>query len=151
MADSTRKLVATLLALFPTEEDLAGDLVGGERERKLREALDRLATEGFVTEMVADSSFRTERRGTNGFIDAWDDWLEAFESFRVDLDETIEIGDALLTLVTLTGIPRGGSTELINSNAAVWFVRDGRLARVEFHMDREMARRSAEAGLPEEG
>ena len=39
-------------------------------------------------------------------------------------------------------------TELVNANAAVWFVEDGELARVEFHMDRDMARRSAEAGLP---
>ena len=149
MTDSAKELVDVLINLFPSDEELAdGLMVGGEREMRLREALEDFAAEGFVTEMVADSSFRAERRGVDGFIEAWDDWLEAFESFRIDLDETVEFGDTLLTLVTLTGVPKGGATELVNSNAAVWFVDEGRLARVEFHMDREMARRSAEAGLP---
>ena len=148
MTGSARRLVDVLLNLFPTEEELTeGLLVGGERETRLREALEDFAAPGFVTEMVADSSFRAERRGVDGFIESWDDWLEAFESFRIDLDETVELGDTLLTLVTLTGVPKGGATELVNSNAAVWFVADGKLARVEFHMDRAMARRSAEAGL----
>ena len=148
MSEEAKELVATLLTAFPTEEDMAAEESGGEREARLKEALARSATPDFVTEMVADSSFRAEFRGSNGFIEAWDDWLQAFESFRIDLEETIEFGDTLLTLVTLTGVPRGGATELVNANAAVWFVRDGKLARVEFHMDREMARRSAEAGLP---
>lgn len=148
MTMSSAELVGTLLVLFPTEQEIAGELGDGGREAELRDALARYATEDFVTEMVADSSFRAEFRGPDGFLEAWRDWLEAFESFRIDLDETVEFGDTLLTLVTLTGVPRGGATELVNSNAAVWFVRDGKLARVEFHMDRGMARRSAEAGLP---
>jgi len=149
MVEPAKEIVANVLAFFPTEEDRARDRPSGDREPKLRQALDRLADADFVTEMVADSSFRTERRGTDGFIEAWDDWLEAFETFRVDLDDTIEVGETLLTLVTLRGVPKGGSAELVNSNAAVWFVRDGKLARVEFHMDRELARLSADAGLPD--
>jgi hypothetical protein len=149
MTDSAKELVDVLVNLFPSDEELTDGLeVGGGREMRLREALEGFAADGFVTEMVADSSFRAERTGIDGFIEAWDDWLEAFQSFRIDLDESVEIGDTLLTLVTLTGVPRGGATELVNDNAAVWFLKGGRLARVEFHMDREMARRSAEAGLP---
>jgi len=148
MASSSQELVATLMALFPPDEDITAPLEEGGREQMLRRELGRLATADFVTEMVADAGFRTERHGVDGFVEAWDDWLEAFDSFRVNLDETVEFDETLLTLWTLTGVPRGGNTELVNANAAVWFVTGGKLARVEFHMDRDMARRSAEAGLP---
>jgi len=148
MASSPKELVATLMALFPPDEELAEPFQGGEREQMLREELKRLAARDFVTEMVADAGFRTERRGIDGFIEAWNDWVEAFDSFRINPEDTVEVGDTLVTLVALTGVPRGGSAEIVHSNAAVWFVDDGKLARVEFHMDRELAMRSAEAGLP---
>jgi hypothetical protein len=148
MPSSSQELVATLMGLFPPDEDIAGQLSGGDRERMLRQELERLAAPEFVTEMVADAGFRTERRGIDGFIEAWDDWLEAFDSFRVELEDTAEFGETLVTLVVLRGVPTRGSAEIANSNAAVWFIKDKRLERVEFHMDRELAMRSAEAGLP---
>ncbi len=42
MADNAIQLVDILLELFPTGEEMAAGLEGGEREANLREALEQL-------------------------------------------------------------------------------------------------------------
>ncbi len=53
-----------------------------------------------------------------------------------------EVGENVLTLVNQVGTTRHG-VEVEQPSAAVWKFRDGLLARVEFHLDRERARESA--------
>ena len=57
----------------------------------------------------------------------------------------IEVGDAVVDLVTLDGrIARGGGA-LSTEAAAVWRFSGEKLAEVEFHLDRAEALRSAGA------
>jgi hypothetical protein len=49
----------------------------------------------------------------------------------------------VLSLVRQTGTTRTGSVEIETAAAAVWFIRDGRVHRVEFHLDQDEARRAA--------
>ena len=49
--------------------------------------------EGFVTEMVADTSFREERTGMEGFLEAWRDWAAPFDRLRIEVTEVRELGD----------------------------------------------------------
>jgi uncharacterized protein len=84
--------------------------------------------------------------GLDGFVAAWRDWTSAFESFRIEVDEVIDAGDTVVSLVRQLGIPRGGDTEMETQGAAVWMIRDGRLRRVEFHLDRGAALRAAGLG-----
>jgi ketosteroid isomerase-like protein len=79
----------------------------------------------------------------DGFVSAWRDWTSAFESFRIEVDEVFEAGDNVVSMVRQIGAPRGTDAEMETPGAAVWMIRDGRLRRVEFHLDREAALRAA--------
>ncbi len=61
---------------------------------------------------------------------------------RIEIEQVEEIGDNVLTFVIQTGTTRHG-VEVAQPSAAVWKFRDGLLTRVEFHLDREKAMRSA--------
>jgi ketosteroid isomerase-like protein len=83
-------------------------------------------------------------RGIEGFVDAWREWTEAYESYTVEIEEITEgPGGRVLTLGRQRGITRTGGVEVEESAAAVWTVHDGHVVRVEFHLDPEAARRSA--------
>lgn len=136
-------LEATLEQGFPLGEDVPTALADPKRERRLREVLGEVTTESFVIEMVGDQDFRVERKGIDGFLEAWHDWAEAFERFRVEVDDVVESGPHLVTLVRQIGLPRGGTSEIEEESAAVWTFEGDKLTRVEFHLDRSGALRAA--------
>ena len=109
----------------------------------LRMVFGSLISEDFVTEMVADSSFRQERTGIEGFLEAWRDWSAPFSSMRIEVAEIREVGESIWTPVELVGVPKEGTTEISQAAGAVWILEGGSLARVEFHLDPEAARRAA--------
>ncbi len=84
-----------------------------------------------------------DHEGFDGFVAAWRDWTGAFERFRIEVDELIDAGDNVVSLVRQIGVPRGTDAEVESQGAAVWMIRDGRLRRVEFHLDRDAALRAA--------
>jgi ketosteroid isomerase-like protein len=81
--------------------------------------------------------------GLDGFVEAWTDWTNAYESFRIEVDEMIDAGDKVVSLVRQIGVLKGGEGEIETTGAAVWTIREGRLSRVEFHLDRDSALRAA--------
>jgi ketosteroid isomerase-like protein len=132
-----------LLTAFPTAE---APLTPGDSRaiNRLTSAMERLADPALEGAMVGpDTSFRIEFHGAQGLVDSWVDWLSPYESFRMDIEDVIELEDIVVTHVRQFGIPAGGGPELEAEGAAVWWLRDGRLARVEFHLDREAALRAA--------
>jgi ketosteroid isomerase-like protein len=126
------------------EEGLTPEDARGLRRIAIEAALREVAHPDVECVMVGPNPrFATEARGIEGFVEAWSDWLSPFERWRIELDDVIESGDRIVTLVHQFGTPKGSKAEVENAGAAVWFIRDGRLARVEFHLDRETAMRSA--------
>jgi ketosteroid isomerase-like protein len=128
---------------IPVGQDIPSLLEDHERIERLRRTLSGLAGDDLVIEMVGDQQFRQEFHGIDGFIEGWRDWAETFESFRVEIDDVLESGPHLVTLVRQIGRPRGSAAEMQNEGAAIWTFDGERLVRVEFHLDREMAMRSA--------
>lgn len=143
MSENSKRLEEALEEAFPLGEDIVAAAGDAERIERLRGTLERIATDDFITELVADQSFRQERRGADGFIEAWLDWVQAFAEFRVEIEDMIDAGDRVMFLVKQFGRPRGGTTEIENEGAAVWTFEDGTVTRVEFHLDRDAARRAA--------
>lgn len=127
-------------------QDIVEALAQPDALEALRIVLAPIAVDGFVTEMVADSSFRAERAGVDGFYEAWQDWAAPFEHLHLRIVETRRIGDRVLSVVDQAGIPKGSETEISQRAAAVWFLEDEWLARVEFHLDVDVARKAAESG-----
>jgi ketosteroid isomerase-like protein len=104
-----------------------------------------LAEPEFEVVMVGPgySPARLEHVGLEGFVAAWRDWTGAYESFRIEVEEMIDAGDKVVSLVRQSGIPKGTGAEIETRGAAVWTVAGGRVRRVEFHLDRDAALRAA--------
>ena len=148
MASKLEILAPLLEAVrFGQEEGLTPEDSRGLQRMEIERALREVAHPDVECVMVGpDPTFATEARGIEGFVEAWTDWLSPFEHWRIEPDEVVESGDRVVTLVRQFGTPKGSTAEVENAGGAVWFMRDGRLARVEFHLDRELAMRSAGLG-----
>ena len=131
------------------QEVLTGDDVvaalNDQANQKARRVFMELAEPEFEVAMVGPgySSARLDYVGLDGFIAAWRDWTSAYESFRIDVDEMVDAGDKVVSLVRQIGIPKGAHAEIETQGAAVWTIREGRLRRVEFHLDRAAALHAA--------
>jgi uncharacterized protein len=130
----------TLLA-----EDIVAASDDPEAESRLRVGLARLIEPDFEVAMIGPEYLPTtlEDRGLDGFRAVWRDWTEAFETYRIEIERMIEAGDRVVSIVKMGGQTRTGGVEIEAPGAAVWTIRDGRLTRVEFHLDVDAAMRAA--------
>ena len=144
MSEAT-EVAAALGAAFPGE-DVVVDMQDDSFRGGLA-ALEPLSWPDFDVAMVgASPTVRLEFEGIDGLVAAWRDWLSPFETYRVEIEGVEDAGDRALILVRQVARPRGTQAEVANTGAAVVWTRDGKLARVEFHMSRDQARRVAGLG-----
>jgi ketosteroid isomerase-like protein len=116
----------------------------GEDMVRMGEALAGAVTDDFECVMI--DPFREQTyHGAEGFSEAWRDWLQPYSSFVVHTDEMIEREDMWIYLVRQRAVTRHDGVEIENPSASIWRFRDGRLARVEFYLER--AAGVAAAGL----
>lgn len=87
----------------------------------------------------------TGYRGIEGLIAGWRDWLIPWASFMVDTDEVLDAGERVVALGTLRGRTQHDGVEIQQPGAAVVTIADGKIVRVEFHLDHREA--LAAAGL----
>ena len=66
-------------------------------------------------------------RGPEGFAAMMAQWVEAWEDFRVEIEELIEEGDAVLARVVQHGRGRGSGIETTMPAVHLMRFRDGRL------------------------
>jgi ketosteroid isomerase-like protein len=85
--------------------------------------------------------------GMDGLTESWRDWLAPWASYRSDVVEAIDCGDRVLMIVNDFGRRDGSPIEIKSNNAAIWTIRDGKVARAEFYADRDWARK--DVGLAE--
>jgi ketosteroid isomerase-like protein len=86
--------------------------------------------------------------GLDGLRAGWLDWLEPWESYRVEIEDLIDAGDEVVVLPRDYGRRAGTAAEVSVMGAAVWTVRDGKIARVAFYLNRSEALEAV--GLSEE-
>ena len=105
-------------------------------------ALREIAHEDLETvAILPDGAVNAEAVGRDGFIAIWRDWTGVFERFELEpLEEPRVNGDAMVNIVRQTGWIAGN--EVPAEGTAAWFFRDGKLARIEFHLSRERALRA---------
>jgi ketosteroid isomerase-like protein len=131
---------------------LQGDIVATLRDEdavnRVHEILADVATPELECIMVAPDYVgprgRLSYRGREGFVDAWREWVDAYESYSVEIEGITEGTEGrVLTPGRQRGTTRTGGVEVSQLAAAVWTVRGGKLTRVEFHLDLDAARRAA--------
>jgi ketosteroid isomerase-like protein len=77
--------------------------------------------------------------GVNGLRDMWLEWLAPWATYRVEAEDLIDLGDRGLVLAHVFGRLEGSQAEVKNTVASVFTVRDRKIARVEFYLDRAEA------------
>lgn len=140
--------VELVRALQPDPQvNIADMFVRGGDEAEAEAALQaaKVFTDDFVC--VVHGLSEDPRPGFRGLRDAWLDWMEPWETYRTEIEKTVDGGDRVLVLVRDFGRRPGMATEVEMIGSAVWTVRDGKIARAEFFTDRAAAYEAA--GLSE--
>jgi ketosteroid isomerase-like protein len=142
--DVVARLGTALLA-----EDVVATLSDEESVARLREVIAEVASPDLECVMVAPGYVgprgRLSYRGLEGFVQAWREWVEAYERYTIEVEEITEGTEGrVFILARQRGTTRTGGVEVSEPAGAVWTVQDGKLVRMEFHLDPEAARRAAE-------
>jgi uncharacterized protein len=69
------------------------------------------------------------RHGPEGFLRATEEALEAFEDYRVEAEEFIDAGDAVVVPVRISGRGRASGAKLETRLAHLWVLHNGRVIR----------------------
>jgi hypothetical protein len=85
--------------------------------------------------------------GLLGLVEGWLDWLEPWESYYIEVERFIDAGDEVVSLARVHAQSTRGGVPVEHSPAAVWSVRDGKVVRVQFYLERDDALEAA--GLSE--
>ena len=113
------------------------------RDRESAEAVARtlapILHSDFEAVVVSTLRGETTYRGFDGLRELWLDWLSPWEGYRTELEDARDLGDRVLLLVRDFGRRAGSTQDVVLNGAAVWTLRDGKIARVEFHNDRTKA------------
>ena len=83
--------------------------------------------------------------GPAGLVEGWSNWIEAYESYVITPEDFHEAGDEVVMLVRVEARTERDGVVMEHRPAAVFQVRDGRISRARFYLDRELA--FSEAGI----
>ena len=81
----------------------------------------------------------SRNRGVGGFRSTWLEWLAPWETYRAEIKRVIDCGDDVLVLTDDYGRKPGMTAEVRLFGAAVWTLREGRVAKACFYTNREDA------------
>ena len=91
---------------------------------------------------VADTAVGT-RSGPEGFLRATEEVLDAFEDYRVETEEFIDAGTAVVVPVRISGRGKASGVKLEMQLAHLWVLRDGKVIRGEVYRTTEEALEAA--------
>ena len=77
--------------------------------------------------------------GLEGLRQTWLEWLAPWESYRAEIQKLVDCGENVLVLTDDFGRQRGMTAEVRLRGAAVWTVREARIAAAFFYAHREDA------------
>jgi ketosteroid isomerase-like protein len=93
----------------------------------------------FIASRVFGSIRPTTSLGLQGFVEAWRDWLEPWESYYIEVEGFIDAGDEVVSLTRVRAQTTRDAVAVEHRPAAVWSVRAGKIARVRFYLERAEA------------
>ena len=80
-----------------------------------------------------------------------EDWLGAWRTWRMEVDEFVAEGDFVLLLNVVRGAGKGSGVEVETTGAHVWELRDGKVVGLTIYLDRDRARREMAGKVAERG
>jgi ketosteroid isomerase-like protein len=82
-------------------------------------------------------------RGLAGLRDGFLDWLSAWDGYRCEADDLIAAGDCVVASVRGSGTGKLSGAEASDAFFMVFWIRDGKVTRIENHREREQALEAA--------
>jgi ketosteroid isomerase-like protein len=123
-------------ALFARPLDLVAVFVEGQ----FSELFDpHLFHTDFEVAFAQPSGPATEYVGMHGLIEGWRDWLTPWATYAVDVEDFLDAGDVVVAFAVLRGETRRDRVKIEQQAAALATVEDGKISRLEFHLDRREA------------
>jgi hypothetical protein len=102
-----------------------------------RVALSNAVTPDFGCDFVRDDVGRASFSGIDGLRSAWVDWLSPWESYDAVIEDVIDANEGrVLVLTRDRACPKGAEAEVYFAGAPLWTVRDAKVARIEFYLNR---------------
>ena len=130
--------VEIVMAMFsPEDADLIREFADDEAWAARAESLARYYHEDFEcrTSRFGGASYK----GIEGLRAAWLEWLAPWASYRTERHDPVDLGDTVFVPSYNFGRLHGSAEEIRLDGAAVFTLRDGKVARVEFYADRTEA------------
>lgn len=88
----------------------------------------------------------TRGTGLPELVDAWREWMEAFEVYWTEVGEFLDASDdQVLVILRDHGRIKGSDAEVQQIGASLWTLRDRKVVRIDFYPTREQG--LAAAGL----
>ena len=79
-------------------------------------------------------------RGLEGLARGWGEWLEPWGSYRYEVEDYVDAGGGtVVVLARVRARTHRDSVEIEHAPAVVCQVRDGRLVRLDFYLERRDA------------
>jgi ketosteroid isomerase-like protein len=147
----SRENVELVKALQPVDNDLV-ELFTVENALDtpmLSASPDSFEDDFEVTFISGEPGVEIQRRGPEGLVDAWREWLAPWASYRMTLEDVLDAGDNVVVLVHVEGRTAHDDVLMTHDAAAVWSIRRGKITRIGFYLHREHALKAV--GLPEQG
>ena len=98
--------------------------------------------EDFEIEFISEQPLGpgpVNRRGVKGLAEGWANWLEPYESYLLTPEEFLDAGEEVVVLVHVRARTKRDGVEVEHSPAALFQVRDGKVRRTRFFLERELA------------
>jgi ketosteroid isomerase-like protein len=109
---------------------------------RLLEAISPLFTDDFQSDFAFPGETRTYV-GLEGLRKNWLDWLEPWATYRVGIDELIDVGERVVVLDRDHGRREDVDEEVELIGATILTFREGKVARWQFYGDRAEALEAA--------
>jgi len=129
--------VEIVRALQPSGVDLVA-LTEGE-QGAFAEIGASLFAEDLESSFIGPGLRSDTRRGFEGFVAGWRDWLEAWQRYEIWAEDFIDAGDAVVVFAHVHALTRRDAIDMQHTPAAVWTLRDGIVCRIDFYYERAEA------------
>jgi hypothetical protein len=142
--------LARRIASLVADDDFVAAITDEKRVEEMRTAIVPYVDPDFEVEMVGPEYAAAEplvHHGIEGYLELWGNWLEPYESYRVELERYFDAGDKVVLFVRQLAQPRLSSAPVVEMSAVMFVFGGGKLMRLEFHLDRDRAMKAA--GLAE--
>jgi hypothetical protein len=96
----------------------------------------------FVSELLGGEQ-EVDARGPEGLDLMWREWLTPWKYYRLDVEDIIDAGDKVVVFVRIQARTERDDVLVHHAPAAVYAIREGKVASITFYLDRAAALEAA--------